>query len=274
MSARAAARDARLILERAGVPDPAFEAEYLARVAGSLTRAAYFADTPLPQGALDTYDALIGRRARREPTAYLTGTREFFGLDFRVTPDVLIPRPETELLVEAAIEALDALPKGAVAADIGTGSGCIAVSIAHARRNATVLASDASDAALAVARQNARRHNAPVRFLRGDLAGAIGHADVVVANLPYIPSGDIAGLEPELRDWEPRLALDGGNDGLSLIRPLIADCASRLRPRVLALEVAMGQAREVAAIAAETGARAEIRLDLAGIERVVLARWP
>lgn len=157
--------------------------------------------------------------------------------------------------------------------DIGTGTGCIAVSVALHAPGARVIATDISPAALAVARRNRERHGAKVQFLAGDLASPIRHADIILANLPYIPTDDVRALEPEVRDFEPIVALDGGPDGLSLIRRLIDDCASRLRPRLLALEVAYGQAQSAETYAKQRGARTEVLKDLAGIDRVVCARW-
>lgn len=261
------------MLEEAGITDAAFESEYLVRLATGFSRAAFFAGAALESGAAARYDDLLARRACREPAAYIAGEREFFGLAFAVTPAVLIPRPETELLVETALAELPADGNSTTVADIGTGSGCIAIAIAHARPGLTVVATDRSAAALDIARGNGRRHNAQVEWLRADLAAPISRADIVVANLPYIPFSKIASLEPEVREWEPRMALDGGPDGLALIRRLIADCAARLRPRLLALEVAAGEANAVASIGRQAGATVDVRRDLAGIERMVCARW-
>jgi release factor glutamine methyltransferase len=184
---------------------------------------------------------------------------------------VLIPRPETELLVEIALDELKTAPDSIVV-DVGTGSGAVAIAIA-ANAPASVVATDVSTGALTLARRNAHSNGVPVQFLRSNLATAIGHADVVVANLPYIPTREIPQLQPEVRDWEPRIALDGGVDGLDLVRVLIADCAKRLHPRLLALEVALGEAGAVACLGRSLGAHAEILNDLAGIERVVCLRW-
>jgi release factor glutamine methyltransferase len=271
VNARAAARIVAATLTEAGIPDASIESELLVRHAASLTRSQYFADTELAAAATAMLDNLLQRRLRREPAAYISGTREFYGLAFEVTAAVLIPRPETELLVEIALGELKTAPDSTVV-DVGTGSGAVAVAIA-ANAPASVVATDVSAGALALARRNARRNALPVQFLRSNLATAIGHADIVVANLPYIPTREIPQLQPEVRDWEPRIALDGGADGLDLVRVLIADCAKRLHPRLLALEVALGQADAVACLGRSFGARAEILNDLAGIERVVCLRW-
>ena len=273
MSARAEAARVARGLASAGVPDPAFEAELLARTAAGLSRAEYFSDPELDGAALERLSGLARRRAKREPFAYIAGHREFFGLDFIVTPDVLIPRPETEALVEVALEALHRDPT-AVVLDIGTGSGAIAVSVAANAPGVSVTGVDRSMAALRVARENASRLASGVRFVRGNLASCVGHADIVLANLPYIPTRVFVTLEPEVRDWEPRLALDGGPDGLDLVRALIDDCAQRLKPSLLALELAAGQASVVAHYGESAGVRASVVRDLAGIERVVCFRWP
>lgn len=273
MSARAEAARIAKHLAAAGVPDSPFEAELLTRAAAGLSRPRYFADPELTPSIRDRLDELAGRRAAREPFAYITGHREFFGLDFAVSTDTLIPRPETELLVEVALQELRSIP-AAIVADIGTGSGAIAVSVAVKAPDATVIAVDVSPGALVVARENARCHGAAVQFVRANLAEPVRRADIILANLPYIPSTHIPGLQPEVRDWEPRLALDGGEDGLDLVRALIDDCAERIRPRLLALEIGLGQAAGIRKYGEERGARAEVLRDLAGIERVVCLRWP
>ncbi len=272
MKLHESARRAAARLTEGGVPDAVFEAEMLARAAGGVTRAQYYAGVGTDAATIWRLDCLIARRLRREPSAYILGTREFFGLDFEVTPAVLIPRPETELLVEIGLAELSHQPQGIVL-DVGTGTGCIAVSVAASAPQVTVLATDVSTAALAVARRNAAKHSARVMFARGHLATSIARADVVLANLPYIPSPVIDTLESEVRDWEPRCALDGGPDGLALVRQLISDCGSRLRPALLAMEVQYDQAATVAALASEHGAVVEVVKDYAGIDRVVCARW-
>lgn len=272
MNARAAAAAVRGELSAAGVPDAAFEAELLVRNATGLTRAGFFSDPRVDPAALNAIGVLSDRRVNREPLAYLSGHREFYGLDFMVAPGVLIPRPETELLVEIALREMRDRP-GSIVADIGTGSGCVAAAISVNARGSVVTATDRSAEALAVATVNWAALGAAVAAVRCDLAAALGRADVIVANLPYIPTEMLGTLEPEVRDWEPRAALDGGPDGLQLVRRLIDDCGSRLRPRLLALEVMAGQAPNVASYAAAAGARVAAQRDLAGIERVVTARW-
>lgn len=272
MSARAVAAAARERLEAAGVPDAAFEAEALTRHAGGLSRAAFFAGAPLDATAAARLEALLARRLRREPTPYLTGVREFHGLELAVGRGALIPRPETELLVELGLAELRERPDATVL-DVGTGCGAVAVALAVAEPRARVLASDVSADALRLAARNAARHGAAVSLARGHLAAAVARADVVLANLPYVPARAIDALQPEVRRWEPRLALDGGEDGLDLIRALLDDCGARLRPRLAAFEVGLGQAEAVAAHAAALGADADVAHDLAGWERAVTARW-
>lgn len=256
-------------LASTGIVDARLEAEVLVRQATGLSRVQLYAREPAPAGACEALLPLVARRLRSEPLAYITGVREFMGHSFRVTPAVLIPRPETELLVELAIRKAH---DGELLVDVGTGSGCIAVSVALARPKVSVVAVDRSVAALEVARSNAAALAAPVTFACSNLATALAEADFILANLPYIPAGFIEALQPEVRS-EPRLALDGGGDGLDLVRSLLDDCARRLYPRLLALEVMAGQAEDVAKLAAATGATVDIVPDLAGIDRVVTASW-
>lgn len=272
MNARAAARIVAADLANAGIPDAAIEAELLVREAATLTRTQYFSDPELGTVASDSLQSLVERRLYREPAAYISGSREFYGLSFEVTPAVLIPRPETELLVELALRELTSAPSASIL-DVGTGSGCIAVAIAANAPMTEVTATDVSFGAIAVAARNAAVYAPTVRLVRSNLASAIRRADIILANLPYIPSGEIASLQREVADWEPRLALDGGHDGLTLVRELISDCANRLRPRLLVLEVAVGQAPQVVCLGHAAAAKSDVVHDLAGIERVVCLRW-
>lgn len=272
MNAREAASQAAARLAAAGVSDAPFEAELLTRESAGVTRAQFFAGAELDENAGERLETFVERRADREPAAYITGHREFFSRDFAVGPGVLIPRPETELLVELALRELDADPT-AVVVEVGTGSGAVAVSVAAERPGATVLATEISPEAMAFARLNAQLHQAKVHFVQGDLATAVASAGVVLANLPYIPSWEIEALEPEVSKYEPLVALDGGVDGFVLIRRLIEDCASRLKPRLLALEVAFGQAKDVSAILRTYGVEPWSVRDLSGIDRIVCSRW-
>lgn len=215
------------LLQSSGLPP--LEAQVLAAHALGVVRARLLADS---QRALDPATAraverLFLLRRAGEPIAYLTGEREFHGLSLRVTSDVLIPRPETELLVELALERMPNLAGRVL--DLGTGSGAIAVAIAHAAPDAEVVALDASEAALAVARENARRHGAGIRFVAGDwFAGFAGERfDVIVSNPPYVAAGDAHLGEGDLR-FEPRTALVGGPDGLDAIRAIVAGAKQHL----------------------------------------------
>lgn len=272
MTLRELAALVRRRFEHAGLSEAELEAGVLVRTAAGVERAAYFAGALATPAVIQEVDRLTGRRLAREPLAYVTGHREFFGLRFGVNAAVLIPRPESELLVERTLELTRAMP-GATVVDVGTGSGCLAIAIAtHRADNGLTLASDLSAPAIAVARTNATVHGAAVQFMRMSLASALRDIDVVVANLPYIPGGEVDALEPELRDWEPRMALDGGEDGLELIRQLIDDCACRLHPTAVLLEVAYGEAGPVAAYSRSRGYAATLHRDLAGIDRVVELR--
>jgi release factor glutamine methyltransferase len=274
VNARAAAAEAAIRLAAAGVnqDEAKFEAEVLVREAAGLTRTKYFTGADIDGDAAQTLERWVERRTAREPTPYITGHREFYGREFAVGPGVLVPRPETELLVELALAELQAEP-GLVVAEAGTGSGAVAVSIAAERPGVTVLATDVSRDALGFAHVNALRWAAGTSVFLGDLLSAVRAADVVVANLPYIPTWEIEALEPEVSKWEPRIALDGGEDGFALIRRLVQDCAARVRPRLLALEVGYGQAEAVGAIVRAFGPEPWFVRDLAGIDRIVCARW-
>jgi release factor glutamine methyltransferase len=237
------------------------------------------AERPLAEGELGRYRELIKRRRNGEPIAYILGRREFFALPFRVDQRVLIPRPDTELLVEIALNGTRALDLYGRMLDLCTGSGCVAVAFAKDRPTWRVTGVDLSPDAAALARENARRagvvHN--VSVLEGDLFAPLPQAsefELITANAPYIPSGDIAGLDADVRDYEPRLALDGGADGLGIIRRVLAEAPRYLVPGgLIALEVGFDQAPAVSALFAEAGfvdiARAK---DLARIERVVSGR--
>jgi len=231
----------------------------------------------VPPAFVQPFTALVERRAERVPVAYLTGTREFYGLDFEVTPDVLIPRPETELAVEAALDALASLGSSGRVVDVGTGSGCIAVAIAVTRRDATIVAIDRSPAALAVAGRNVRRHGVAdrVALVAGDVLTALSSrrpVDVVVSNPPYVPdhSADVA---PDVARYEPASALYAGPDGLDVVRRLVAGAAPVVRPGGrLVLEIGIGQADAVATIAATEPAWTGVtfRPDLQGIARIAV----
>jgi release factor glutamine methyltransferase len=234
----------------------------------------------LAEAELDACRDLVKRRGAREPLQYILGTANFCGLELRVTPDVLIPRPETELLAERAWTFLGTAAGPAVRAlDFGTGSGCLAIAVATHFPPARITAADISAAALAVARGNAERHGvvARIEFIEGDGFASIPEEagfDLVVSNPPYIPAGEIAGLQPEVRDHEPRGALDGGVDGLDFVRRLAVGAGRWLRPGGrLMIEFGDGQAEAARGLFTESGWAVEaVDNDLTSRPRILVAR--
>ncbi len=276
-----------------GIPSARLDAELLISHLLGLERIQLYLnfDRPLSSYELDRLRPLVRRRGDREPLAWVLGTKEFYGRDFTVGPGVLVPRPDTETLIEAALEWLPAAdsPAGGAPgvtpmaaeptflADIGSGTGCIGLTLALERPGIRVFAVDRADEALAATRANIVRHGLDKRVavLRGDLLAAIPPhrlLDWVVSNPPYIPSAELASLAPEVRDHEPRGALDGGADGLDVYRQLVPAAVARARAGVL-LEVGAGQASAVAGMLQAAGLP-EVRIwkDLGGIERVVGGR--
>ena len=278
--ARAALARVRAQLRSAGVEEAALEAEVLVRHVLSLDRAGLLArpETPLAPAQAAALEALLARRLQREPLAYVLGRREFHGLDFRVTADVMVPRPETETLVDEALAWARARPAPVTIADVGTGSGCIAVTLAVRLPDARLLAADVSPAALAVAGENARRHGVAgrVRLHSGHLLQPLpAPVDLIVANLPYIPSGRIDGLQREVRDYEPRSALDGGPDGTDLLRPLLRQAGAYLRPGgavMLEIDEVQGATMTEEARSAFPAASVRVLPDLSGRDRVLVVR--
>ncbi len=273
--------EARETLIRAGIStdEAALDAEVLARHVLDCDRATLLtrARDPLPSAFDRLYRELIARRIAREPIAHIVGHREFWGLEFEVTPAVLIPRPETELLVEEALSALPHRDGVRRIIDVGTGSGCLAVTLAVEFPAAAVVGTDMSAAALAVAGRNAERHNAAGRitFLETDLLlDVAGPADLIVSNPPYVPAGDAATLAPEVARYEPPSALYGGHDGLDVIRRLLADARRPLAPDGwLIVEFGFGQGSAIRGAAADAGwTVVRIRSDLQGIPRVAVLR--
>jgi release factor glutamine methyltransferase len=258
-----------------GIDAPRLTAELLLAHALGCDRVRLYLDFDKPLGdpELAAFRELVRRRGEREPTAYLLGKRDFFGHTFQVDPRVLVPRPETEQVVEAA---LAALPEEGRALDLCTGSGAVAVSLGLARPRARVTATDISPDALAVARENAARLGAAgVSFLTGDLFAPVPAEerwDVIVSNPPYVPRGELDTLSPEVRR-EPRLALDGGGDGLEISRRIVAEAPGRLRPGgALVLEMHESHLHELPALCLQAGfQRAEPHRDLAGLPRYVVA---
>jgi release factor glutamine methyltransferase len=231
-----------------------------------------------PAGFMPHYQSLVARRATREPLAYIVGVREFWGLELEVTPHVLIPRPATELIVEAMLERFPDRHSALEVADICTGCGCVAVAIAHERPAARVVAADISEEALAVAQRNAERHgvSARVTFRHGDLLRGIEERfDAIVANPPYVVDGARNALQPEVRDFEPHVALFGGREGLDLVTRLVADAPKQLRPGgSLIFEFGLGQDVEIEQLIAASPELelVDLRRDLEGIARTMVAR--
>jgi len=272
---------ARADFERAGIPaeTAALDAEILARHVLGWNRPEWFTrrDSAADEMFARAYETAVQRRIRREPVAYIRGVQEFWGRDFDVTPAVLIPRPETELIVEAADPLLSSRP-GALVVDIGTGSGCIAVTLALEHRSARLYATDVSEDALRVARRNAAKHGVAerVEFLHGAyLADAPRPVDMIVSNPPYVPYSDRAGLQPEVRDYEPPAALFAGTDGLEAIRSIFEHARTSLAAGGhLIVEIGFGQAERVKAeLDTVQGLRLEeTRSDLQGIPRALVVR--
>lgn len=265
-------------LDNDGVESPRFDAELLLAHVLGVNRAAILAhpDRTLTPKQLTRFRDLVTRRAEREPLAYIVGRREFFGLDFTVDPRVLIPRPETELLVEYALRLARRLDGPAHIADAGAGSGAIAVTLAVHLPQATIYALDDSAEALEVVAENARRHGVGDRVhrLQGDLLAPLpGPVDLITANLPYVAADEWAELAPEIRDHEPRAALDGGADGLALIRRLLATAEPHLRPGgAILLEIGASQGVAVTALARQSFPLADVQLqqDYAGLDRLIV----
>jgi len=280
----AKARDALLA---AGVPaeEAAGDAEVLARhvLGWDLTQFAVHRNESVPDGFDRTFDELVARRSRREPVSQIVGHREFWGLDFEVSRDVLTPRPETELLVQTVLDLYEPESRQTIAPiiiDIGTGSGCIAVALAKELPAAQFIASDASLAAVTIARRNAERHGvgARIAFRHTECVPPDNDVEMIVSNPPYIPELDRSTLAPEVRQYEPDLALFGGKDGLDFYRRLFRDVPGDLRESGrMIVEVGYDQAPRVKAMANPRFWRFEHSArDLQGIERVLVfqAVWP
>jgi release factor glutamine methyltransferase len=274
----AALARAQAVLRAAGVDQPRLVALVSLAATLGVDKAAVLAhpERPLTRAEARRYAAALERLCAREPLAYILGEREFYGRAFWVTPAVLVPRPETELLVDLALEYLRGpRPVAGWVTDVGTGSGALAVTLAAEGAAHAVLATDRSPAALAVARANAQRHGVArrVAWLCADLlVGVRGPLAVVVANLPYLPSALIDQLQPEVAAYEPRLALDGGPDGLTLVRRLVAQLPGRLAPgglAVLELGADQTEAARAAAATALPGADLAVVPDQAGTPRAL-----
>lgn len=280
-------------LQANGVPDAKTEAEYLLAHALECKRTELCLNhaTTLPYHVLQQFMNFVERRIKREPSQYIIGEQEFWGLAFRVTPDVLIPRPETELLVEEAIKIVSSKNKKALPLtahcssltilDLCAGSGCIAIALAKEIPACKIYAADISERALAVARENAEGHCVADRitFLQGDLLEPINgmniKADIIVSNPPYISKKMMEGLEPEVKDYEPAAALYGGDDGLDFYRRIVSEAPKYLTAGgCLMFEMGYGQAEEIKKLIEQNKAfeRIDIKKDFAGIDRVIEAQ--
>jgi len=263
-------------LAEKGVENPRLEAEWMLCEALSLDRVGLYLnfDKPLNDAELAAFRGMVQRRAKREPLQYILGSQEFMGLDFQVTPAVLIPRHDTEVLVTEAVQ------RGAgirSILDIGTGSGCVAVALAKSLPEAEVSSVDVSVEALAVARDNAEKNQVAVRFFHGSLFEPLAgrRFDMIVSNPPYIPAAEIATLQQEVRGFEPLGALDGGADGLDFYRSIVSGAPEHLTPGGwLLFEVGAGQAPQVLELLRAGGFQVDCfsQTDPAGIERVVGGR--
>lgn len=284
---------AKNYLKKCGLENASLEAEALLVFCTKLDRLALYCQNErfLSPEEEENFRQMIKRRGQREPVAYLTGQKEFMSLDFLVNPAVLIPRPETELLVEKALEILNAKAfktgrtqkDKILIVDVGTGSGAIAVSIAKYIKypnEVYIYATEISPAALRVARLNAKRHGVAehIVFWPGDLLeplknqGFEGQISLITANLPYIPTLEIANLEPDVRLYEPHLALNGGKDGLDFYRRLISQRRKFLRPDgYLLMEIDPAAINQISGLLNAAGWKFNVFLDLAGKERLIVA---
>ena len=276
MTIREAITSAAARLEAAGVPDPHIDAEWMLEHVTGLDRLSLRIHhaKELTQEQEQRFSMLLLSRAKREPVQYLLGEQYFYGLKFRVNPDVLIPRQETEELCEWGLKFLKKLD-APTALDLCTGSGAIAITLKHYCPQAAVTASDLSERALETARANAAANGAKVRFVQGDLWEPLEgkRFDLILSNPPYSPTADCETLQPEVMR-EPRMALDGGADGLDFYRRIARKAQAHLRHGgMIAVELGVGEAEDVAGLFREAGLdNIEIRKDLYGVARMVGAR--
>jgi release factor glutamine methyltransferase len=274
MTIRTALAQGSELLDRDGIPEPRLTAEVLLCHATHRERTYFYAhpEQELREVEWLHYGRYLHERLKGKPTQYITRRQEFYGRDFLVSRDVLIPRPETELLVEAV---LNQKPPEGIIIDVGTGSGAIAISLALELAR-PVIATDLSAEACCVAQTNARRLGANVRFLEADLLKPFADsiADIIVSNPPYVPLSDKAVLQREVRDWEPALALYGGPDGMAIYERLIPEAKRVLKPGgILAVEIGISQSEAISALAKDWH-NLQLLPDLAGIPRVFLCQKP
>ena len=278
--ARDAARNATRKLQGAGVPEPGASAEVLlSELLGVGRGEIHLHDRPLTDEQTQLYRAWIGRRVNREPVQRILGLAYFRNLVLRLNEGTLVPRPDTESVVDAALELFDKRGGEGVVLDVGTGSGAIAISLAQERPRATVYATDLSAVALEAARRNAAENNASVRFHHTDLFAGLKSleraVDILVSNPPYIEEKTLKTLAPEVRDWDPRPALDGGPDGLFFYRRIFDEAPPLLKNGAgVVLEVGDGQGEAVLDLGRDAGfVPLGLRRDLAGTIRAALLRW-
>ena len=265
-------------LADSGVPDPRRDAALLVAFAtgrdGTFLIAHPEADLTLNEEKL--LSEMIRRRSAREPIQYITGRQEFYGLEFKVSPDVLIPRPETELLVESAIRFLDGKTPPRFC-EIGTGSGCISIAVLHELKDAIAVAGDVSNDALAIAHANANKHGVVdrIRFVNSDVFAKIPNEefDAVLSNPPYVPERDLETLQAEVRDHEPVVALTAGPDGLAVIERIVSDAPSRLGAGgILIMEIGFSQGEKVGRMLSnDVWKKVEFMADLQRIPRILMA---
>lgn len=280
MTLAGAVRAAAARLRAAGLDTPDLDARVLALEAFGLDHAAFLGQggEQAPREGLDRLESMTARRAVGEPVARILGRREFWGLDFRLSPATLVPRPDTETVVQAALDAVKAKPGPLTILDLGTGTGCLLLAILSERGDAAGIGVDRSAEAAATARENAEALGLGDRasFLVGDWASAIdARFDLVVSNPPYIAAGDIGGLDLDVRAHDPRLALDGGDGGLDAYAVITREAPRLLAPGgALALELGAGQAAGVSRLAADAGlSQPRVTNDLAGIARALVSVW-
>ena len=267
------------ILNKAGIPDARRDALTLAGLVIARGRAFIYSHPEYEPTAdeLQRIGEYLRRRVSREPLQYIRGTQEFYGFEFEVTPDVLIPRPETEMLVEHALHEMNEVKEPRIL-DLGTGTGCIPISILRCIPNAIGVAVDISHAALGVAARNAEKNGVAgrLKLIRSDLFENItaGEFDLIVSNPPYVPVSDIGHLQPEVRDHEPHIALTDGTDGISIIRRIIEDSRHFLAPGgVLLVEMGFGQSERVLELTQMSGwGSVRVEPDLQGIPRMLVAK--
>jgi len=267
-------------MRQSGIENPGLETSILLSRALGVNVSDIYAhpEKEVRPNKVEEFCHLVERRLKREPIAYILGEKEFYSRSFIVAPDVLIPRPETEILVEEALKVVKKIPSPSII-DVGTGSGCVAVTIGCECENATITASDISLKALMIARENARRHGVSSRisFVCSDLLSCFREEslDMVLSNPPYVASSDYSGLEPEVRDFEPKVSLLGGEEGLDFIGKIAFEAKGVLkRGGWCIIEIGTGQAKRASEVFEESGFNdISFTRDLSGMERVIKGKW-